>query len=55
MILILTYFAIFFGIFTLLLILLIQADWQKTVGSPGEKVPVSILIAARNEAHNSLN
>ena len=51
----LIYFAIFFGIFTLLLILLLKADWEKTVGFTAEKVPVSILIAARNEAHNILN
>jgi cellulose synthase/poly-beta-1,6-N-acetylglucosamine synthase-like glycosyltransferase len=55
MILILIYFALYFSIFTLLLILLIRADWQKTLGFKAEKVPVSILIAARNEAHNILN
>ena len=55
MILFQIYFGTFFGIFTLLLILLISANWQKTVGFSGEKVPVSILIAARNEAHNILN
>lgn len=51
----LIYFAVFFSIFTLLLVLLIQADWQKTLGFTAQKVPVSILIAARNEAHNILN
>lgn len=46
------YFAIFFGIFVALLFLLFRSDWKKTVGFPAQKVPVSILIAARNEAQN---
>src|SRR4051794_40849265 len=45
------YFGIYFGIFVLMLLLL-QANWQKPVTLSGEKVKVSILIAARNEANN---
>ena len=55
MIITILYFAIFFSIFSALLVLLLRANWQKTLGLEGEKVPVSILIAARNEAHNILN
>lgn len=46
------YFAVFFGIFSLLLYFLFRENWQKTVVIPAEKVPVSILIAARNEEQN---
>lgn len=51
----LVYFGLYFAIFTALLVLLLRANWQKTPGVEGPKVPVSILIAARNEAANILN
>lgn len=48
----LLFFAVYFSIFAALLILLLRENWQKRVGFPAKKVKVSILIAARNEAHN---
>jgi glycosyltransferase involved in cell wall biosynthesis len=49
------YLGVFFGIFTVLLFFLFKENWQKTVAFPEEKVPVSILIAARNEEQNILH
>jgi cellulose synthase/poly-beta-1,6-N-acetylglucosamine synthase-like glycosyltransferase len=52
MILSVIYFAVYFSIFMVMLFLLLQEDWQKRGDIPTEKVKVSILIAARNEALN---
>jgi cellulose synthase/poly-beta-1,6-N-acetylglucosamine synthase-like glycosyltransferase len=46
------FFAVYFSIFAVLLLLLFRENWQKRVHFPTNKVKVSILIAARNEAHN---
>jgi cellulose synthase/poly-beta-1,6-N-acetylglucosamine synthase-like glycosyltransferase len=46
------YFCIYFGIFSAMLFLLFRSNWQQTLTIPPQKVKVSILIAARNEAAN---
>jgi cellulose synthase/poly-beta-1,6-N-acetylglucosamine synthase-like glycosyltransferase len=43
------FFLIYFSVFTVMVCLLLREDWEKTVPFSGEKVKVSIMIAARNE------